>query len=46
VQQALFARRILVGTASDPEVIRLMPPLSFSREEADLLLTALEEILA
>jgi acetylornithine/succinyldiaminopimelate/putrescine aminotransferase len=46
VQQALFARRILVGTASDPEVIRLMPPLSFSLEEADVLLTALEEILA
>ena len=46
VQQALFARRILVGTASDPEVIRLMPPLSFSLEEAEVLLTALEEILA
>ena len=45
-QQALFARRILVGTASDPEVIRLMPPLSFSMEEAELLLTALEEILS
>ena len=46
VQQALFARRILVGTASDPEVVRLMPPLSFSMEEAELLLTALEEILS
>ena len=46
VQQALFARRILTGTASDPEVIRLMPPLSFSMEEAALLLTALAEVLS
>ena len=30
VQQALFARRILTGTASDPQVLRLLPPLSFS----------------
>ena len=38
VQQALFARRILTGTASDPQVLRLMPPLTFSAAEADLLL--------
>lgn len=46
VQQALFERRILTGTASDPEVLRLMPPLSFTRGEADLLLAALGEVLA
>jgi acetylornithine/succinyldiaminopimelate/putrescine aminotransferase len=46
VQRALFERRVLTGTASDPEVLRLMPPLSFSRDEADLLLSALREVLA
>ena len=46
VQRALFERRILTGTASDPEVLRLLPPLSFSRAEADLLLAGLAEVLA
>ena len=46
VQRALFARRIITGTASDPKVLRLLPPLSFSVREADLLLAGLEEVLA
>jgi acetylornithine/N-succinyldiaminopimelate aminotransferase len=46
VQRALFARRILTGTASDPYILRLLPPLSFSVEEADLLLAGLQEVLA
>ncbi len=46
VQQRLFERRILTGTSADPAVLRLLPPLSFSREEADLLLAALAEALA
>ena len=46
VQRALFDRRILTGTAADPRVLRLLPPLSFSIAEADLLLTGLREVLA
>ena len=46
VQQALFTHRIITGTSADPEVLRLMPPLSFSRAEADLLLTALSKVLS
>jgi len=46
VQQALFLRRILTGTAGDPGILRLIPPLTFSRAEADRLLTALAEVLA
>ena len=45
VQRALFARRINTGTASDPRVLRLLPPLSFSEDEADLLLAGLKEVL-
>ncbi len=46
VQRGLFERRILTGTASDPTVLRLLPPLSFSMHEADLLLAGLKEVLA
>ncbi len=46
VQQALFQRRILTGTSTDPHTLRLLPPLVFSREEAGLLLAALSEVLA
>jgi acetylornithine aminotransferase len=46
VQRALFDRRVLTGTAADPQVLRLLPPLPFSRREADLLLAALQEVLA
>jgi acetylornithine/succinyldiaminopimelate/putrescine aminotransferase len=46
VQRALFARRILTGTATDPQVLRLLPPLSFSIPDADLLLAGLREVLA
>ncbi len=46
VQRALFGRRILTGTASDPSILRLIPPLTFGRAEADLLLAALKEVLA
>ena len=45
VQQALFARRILTGTASDPVVLRLMPPLTLASAEADRLLTGLAAVL-
>jgi acetylornithine/succinyldiaminopimelate/putrescine aminotransferase len=45
VQQALFTRRILTGTSSDPTVLRLMPPLTFTTQESDLVLGALEEAL-
>jgi acetylornithine/succinyldiaminopimelate/putrescine aminotransferase len=46
IQRALFDQRVLVGTASDPATLRLLPPLSFSAAEADLLLGALRKVLA
>ena len=46
VQKALFARRILTGTAADPSVLRLLPPLSFTTDQASQLLSALAEVLA
>ena len=46
IQRALFDQRVLVGTASDPATVRLLPALSFSAAEADLLLRALTKVLA
>lgn len=44
IQSALFGHRVLTGTASDPTILRLLPPLSFSIGEADLLLDALNRV--
>lgn len=45
VQTALFRHRILTGTSTDPQVLRLLPPLSFSRQEADILIAGLQAVL-
>jgi acetylornithine/succinyldiaminopimelate/putrescine aminotransferase len=45
VQAALFQHRILTGTSTDPQVLRLLPPLSFSRREADILISGLQAVL-
>jgi acetylornithine/succinyldiaminopimelate/putrescine aminotransferase len=45
LQQALFARRILTGTSSDPRILRIMPPLTLSLQEADVLLAGLRKVL-
>lgn len=45
VQKTLFARRILTGTSADPSILRLLPPLSFSHQEAAALLAVLAEVM-
>ncbi|MFA6093154.1 MAG: aminotransferase class III-fold pyridoxal phosphate-dependent enzyme [Elusimicrobiota bacterium] len=45
VQQALIERSILTGTAEDPRVLRLLPPLTIGESEVHLLRTELIEIL-
>ena len=46
VHQALLERKIITGTSSDPNVLRLLPPLCLKREEIDLFVDALKEIVA
>ncbi|MEZ4584996.1 MAG: aminotransferase class III-fold pyridoxal phosphate-dependent enzyme [Gemmatimonadales bacterium] len=46
VQRTLFESKILTGTSSDPSVLRLMPPLTFSRSEANLVIDALRRVLS
>lgn len=44
VHQALLDRKIITGTSSDANVLRLLPPLCLSVDEADLFVTELTEI--
>ena len=46
VQQALYERRILVGSAEDARVLRLLPPLVLEDEHAATFVAALKEVLA
>jgi acetylornithine/succinyldiaminopimelate/putrescine aminotransferase len=46
MQKALLERRIITGTSSDARVLRLLPPLCLSIEEADLFVEALKEAAA
>ena len=46
VQRALWQHRVLTGTSTDPNTLRLLPPLSFAPDEAELLLQALRAVLA
>jgi acetylornithine/succinyldiaminopimelate/putrescine aminotransferase len=45
VRDALLARRILVGTAVDPNTLRLIPPLTVSEAEVEALREALSASL-
>ena len=45
VQKGLLARRIITGTSSDKRVLRLLPPLCLTVEEARLFVSALTETL-
>jgi acetylornithine aminotransferase/acetylornithine/N-succinyldiaminopimelate aminotransferase len=44
VQSRLIKDSILAGTSHDPQVLRLMPPLTLTIEEADQLILSLEKL--
>lgn len=46
VHSRLLENKIITGTSSDPNVLRLLPPLSVSREEILLMIGALNERLS
>jgi acetylornithine/succinyldiaminopimelate/putrescine aminotransferase len=45
IHQALLERRIITGTSSNANVLRLLPPLCLGREEVDLFVDALREVV-
>lgn len=44
INKALLERRIITGTSSDPKVLRLLPPLCVTKEEAGLFVEALRAL--
>lgn len=44
VQQELLEKKIITGLSDDPDVLRLLPPLTLRRAEVDLFLDALSGI--
>ena len=44
VQQSLLEKKIITGLSDDPDVLRLLPPLTLQRPEIDLFLDALSGI--
>jgi len=46
IHEALLDRRIITGTSSDAQVLRLLPPLCLGREEVDLFIKELSESLS
>ena len=42
--EGLFA--VVTGTSTDPRTLRLLPPLSFSMDEAEMLVGGLRQVLA
>ena len=42
IHQKLLENKIITGTSSDPNVLRLLPPLCVTKEEIDLLIEILE----
>jgi 4-aminobutyrate aminotransferase-like enzyme len=45
VHKALLERRIITGTSSDENVLRLLPPLCLKNDEVDLFVDALKQVV-
>jgi len=45
IHQRLLERKIITGTSSNPNVLRLLPPLCLKRAEVDLFVVALSEVI-
>jgi acetylornithine aminotransferase/acetylornithine/N-succinyldiaminopimelate aminotransferase len=44
IHEALLEKRIITGTSSDPNVLRLLPPLCLTEADADMFVDALVEV--
>jgi acetylornithine aminotransferase len=44
--QLLYEEKIFTGSSSDPNVLRLLPPMNIGQEEIDLFLEKFEKVLS
>jgi len=45
IHEALLEHHVITGTSSDPKVLRLLPPLCLGKDEVDLLVETLADVL-
>jgi acetylornithine aminotransferase/acetylornithine/N-succinyldiaminopimelate aminotransferase len=45
IHEALLEKRIITGTSSDPNVLRLLPPLCLTEVDGDIFVDALAEVM-
>jgi acetylornithine/N-succinyldiaminopimelate aminotransferase len=45
IHAGLLERKVITGTSSDPNVLRLLPPLCLAKAEVDLFVNALKELI-
>ena len=46
VHKALLEKKILTGTTIEPDVLRLLPPLTLQKAQVDQFIAAFKEVLA
>ena len=46
VHEGLLAQRVITGTSSDPNVLRLLPPMCLQKDHIDLFVDALRKVFA
>jgi acetylornithine aminotransferase len=46
IHKALLDRKIITGTSSAPNVLRLLPPLCLTTEHIDIFIAALREVVS
>src|SRR3989449_63848 len=46
IHEGLLEQKIITGTSSDPKVLRLLPPLCLQKEEVDLFVDALVQVVS
>ena len=45
IHEALLDRKIITGTSSDPNVLRLLPPLCLRKDDVDLFIGSLRQVV-
>ena len=45
-KEMLYKEQVFTGSSSDPNVLRLLPPLNISKTEVDIFMKAFKKVMA
>ena len=45
-KEMLYQEQVFTGSSSDPNVLRILPPLNIGKAEVDLFMTAFKKVMA